>query len=272
MADKHDDAEYKFRWDPIGLADYYKDILKGEPDDELAFGRLCSIYSECGYHKAIKEMATEFLERNPLSHRAWFSLGVACSNLREEENSLKAFEKSAECHPSNPHVWRAVAQRAARAKDYSKAREAYDKLDELGQTTAQDANERARLLFEEKRYAEGFDAFKEITERDGKEASVWFGLSFCARHLNRSADAQVAKKKALELRPDYEYWSYEASGLMAESRNLLFAEAMMRQAIELAPNAWHLHNTLASILKQQGRDVDAKASEAMAISLRPKQS
>lgn len=271
MSNKHDDAEYKFRWDPIGLSDYYLAILKENPDDEEAFGRVSSIYSECGYHQAIKKMATEFLERNPLSHRAWFSLGVACSNLREEENSLKAFEKAAEYHPSSAHTWRAVAQRAARTRDYAKAREAYQKLDKMGELTAKDANERARLLFEEKNFAEAYDAFKEIIEPDGKEASVWLALSICAQKLDRPADAQAAKKKALELRPDDAYWSYESACSLSDTGNLLLSEHMVRQAIEIAPNAWHLHSSLANILKLQGRDVDAKVEETLANSLRPKQ-
>lgn len=101
MSNQYDEAEYKFRHDPDGLANHYQSILQTDPDNEILFCRLMQHFSQYGYHTRVRDLSKGFLERNPHSRGVWMTLGGACHTLGDEEGWQHAYARANECDPGS---------------------------------------------------------------------------------------------------------------------------------------------------------------------------
>jgi serine/threonine-protein kinase len=119
------------------------------------------------------------------------------------------------------------------------------------------------------KYEQAAAEFRRASELDSNDDLAWRGLGSALEHLNKNADAEVAYKKAVSLRP--QYWApYNWLGrFYFQHARYADAAESFRKAIELAPENQKLYSNLGGIYVQIGRYDEAIVALRRSIELRP---
>lgn len=121
-------------------------------------------------------------------------------------------------------------------------------------------------LEEEGKYALATQGYREILSRDPHHLLAWTNLGNAEMRLGRSAAAEEAFRKALEIQPDSADALNNLAWLLYEQKRVEEAEPLARKAAATkAPDAWTRLDTLARILAARGLCDEAKATLAKAV-------
>ena len=111
--------------------------------------------------------------------------------------------------------------------------------------------------------------FKAALDANPYIEQFWLSYIDALMKKNQLEDAEVASKKALDLKQDFIKVNLYLSGILLNLGRLEEAEASSRQAISLKPEYAEAHNNLGIALQKLGRLEEAETSYRQAISLKP---
>jgi len=111
--------------------------------------------------------------------------------------------------------------------------------------------------------------FKAALDANPYEEQFWLSYIDALMKKNQLQDAEVASKKALDLKQDFFKVSLYLSGILLKLGRLEEAEASLRKTISLKPDYAEAHNNLGNTLKELGRLGEAMSSYTKAIELNP---
>ena len=111
--------------------------------------------------------------------------------------------------------------------------------------------------------------FKAALDANPYIEQFWLSYIDALMKKNQLEDAEVASKKALDLKKDFIKVNLCLSGILLKLGRLEEAEASLRQTISLKPDYAEAHSNLGITLQELGRLEEAEASYRQAISLKP---
>ena len=111
--------------------------------------------------------------------------------------------------------------------------------------------------------------FKAALDANPYIEQFWLSYIDALMKKNQLEDAEVASKKALDLKKDFIKVNLCLSGILLKLGRLEEAEASLRQTISLKPDYAEAHSNLGITLQELGRLEEAEASHRQAISLKP---
>jgi len=138
------------------------------------------------------------------------------------------------------------------------------------QPTHPDANHNLGVLAVSLNKAEvALPLFKAALEANPNIEQFWLSYIDALMKKNQFEEAEVASKKALDLKQDFIKVKLYLSGILLKLERLEEAEASLRQLISLKPDFAEAHSNLGITLQELGRLEEAEVSYRKAISLKP---
>ncbi len=217
--------------DAVGL---YCQVLNSHPDhlDALNFGGVA--FFQSGDKVQALEMLRKVVRLAPDYVEAHNNLGKVLHESGDPEDSLACFERALELKPDYPEAKNNLGLA----------------LQDLG------------------RHGEAAEAYRGILAAHPEAAEVMVNLSRALLGMKAHDEAEATIKCAIELWPHVVAYDNLAVIHMAAGRYDL-AEAVCRQAIEMAPDYAEAHNNLGVCLTRLGRDEEAGQAHLRALELAP---
>ena len=116
---------------------------------------------------------------------------------------------------------------------------------------------------------EALPLFKAALDANPYKEQFWLSYIDALMKKNQLQDAEVASRKALDLKQNFIKVSLYLSGILLKLGRLEEAEASLRQTISLKPDYAEAHSNLGITLQELGRLEEAEASLRQTISLKP---
>ena len=129
--------------------------------------------------------------------------------------------------------------------------------------------QRAITAHQEGRLEEADHLYQKILETQPTHPDANHNLGVLKVLLNKSADALLLFKIAVESNPSIEQYWYSYSNTLIREKKLEEAEAISRKAIKFKPNFVTIHFNLGFILNEIGKFKEAELSYKKAITLKP---
>ena len=134
---------------------------------------------------------------------AIFNSAYCFDHCGKNEQAIAAYKKSADIGYNTPGVYIYMSdiytkegKTAEARKVISDARAKYPKDVEL-------LRSEVNMLLGEQKYDQALDLLKALSESDPKNETIWFVLGATYEKLGKTAEQEVAYKKATELKPNY---------------------------------------------------------------------
>ena len=165
-----------------------------------------------------------------------------------------------------------VLQRAVAAHKEGKLQEAerFYRAILKSQPSHPDANHNLGILaLSVNKAEEALPLFKAALDANPYKEQFWLSYIDALMKKNQLQDAEVASRKALDLKKDFFKVSLYLSGILLKLGRLEEAEASLRQTISLKPDYAEAHSNLGNTLKELGRLEEAMSSYTKAIELNP---
>ena len=165
-----------------------------------------------------------------------------------------------------------VLQRAVAAHKEGKLQEAerFYRAILKSQPSHPDANHNLGILaLSVNKAEEALPLFKAALDANLYKEQFWLSYIDALMKKNQLQDAEVASRKALDLKQDFIKVSLYLSGILLKLGRLEEAEASLRQTISLKPDYAEAHSNLGITLQELGRLEEAEASLRQTISLKP---
>ena len=122
---------------------------------------------------------------------------------------------------------------------------------------------------QEGKFDEAEKLYQKILETQPTHPDANHNLGVLKVLLNKSADALLLFKIAVESNPSIEQYWYSYSNTLIREKKFKEAEAISRKAIKFKPNFVTIHFNLGFILNESGRFKEAELSYKKAITLKP---
>ena len=129
--------------------------------------------------------------------------------------------------------------------------------------------QRAITAHQEGRLEEADHLYQKILETQPTHPDANHNLGVLKVLLNKSADALLLFKIAVESNPSIEQYWYSYSNTLIREKKFKEAEAISRKAIKFKPNFVTIHFNLGFILNEIGKFKEAELSYKKAITLKP---
>lgn len=198
-------------------------------------------------YKLATEVFKRVADRYPLSAEAWTSLGVAYSQMGDEAQSKKDFEKALELEPNHAEAYRGLgvlALRGGRAKD---AVASLEKALELRPDSLEDALLLAGALGDGGDTANAMSVAERAREKHPEDAGPLAMLGTLAAQKGDIESASKYADRALALSPD-DGKSLLLKGKIQLSRaEFTGALRTLQRAADLLPTSFEAHYDVAAL-------------------------
>lgn len=120
-----------------------------------------------------------------------------------------------------------------------------------------DLCDEALVLEEKGRLEEAVDVYKRALQLKPDHPTLHFDLGNVLFQLGRAEDSLARFQKAIQFSPDFAMAWHNQGCVYADSGKWKQAESSLRRAINLVPDYADSHFTLAQVLREQGRSIEA---------------
>ncbi len=228
-------------------------------------------------HKDAKDAFERATASDPENAEAWYLLGRTLMFSGRWEEAVQAFERSLDLNPEKAKAekrknaslrvieWKEKRQewREKGGEWKEKWQTEFEKLEGVGQEwrerhlSRREVYEEGARLFEEERYEEAVDAFRQVIEDMPQYFRAWKDKGKALWELDRLEEAIAAYQKALEIKPGHPVVQLSKESVQAQHQRRVEEEA--KPVIELTkyeedmmismPPHWgHLETALPAIL------------------------
>jgi tetratricopeptide (TPR) repeat protein len=234
----------------IGRYDKGIEILQKLYEEERTNGEVAFELAKA--HKAmdqptmVEKFATTAIKNDPdnLWYQLWY--GDYMMEVNRPETAIGAFQKMVEIDPRDPQNYDRLAKAYILVKNYSKAAETYDKMEEVVGSTVDIIMNKFRTYDLMGDYERSVSEIKRLTHKYPVVEDYWLILAQVELKAGNQEKAEAAYKKVLEINPN----NSEA--------NL----AMLGQGTELENENAYLRSLLP-IINNPSIGIDAKVKELL---------
>jgi predicted O-linked N-acetylglucosamine transferase (SPINDLY family) len=208
----------------------YEDILKTEPQHVDALHFLGVLKTQQGQPQCGVELIKQSIQQYPNNAAAHSNLGVALYELNRFDEVLMSYEQVLTLTPDNVEILTVQGNLLLMLNRPTEALASYDKALAIEPNAVEIRLSRGTALQALNRFAEALIDYDHILASNANHAEAWFG-----RALLKNTETEACYRRAIAIKPDY-------------------------------VNA---HCNLITLLKDQGRSVEAKASLDTALAAIP---
>lgn len=97
-------AQLKTHADSVAYAEKVKDLYAKDPNNEMLFGTLISLYTSLKNEEAANKLVEDKIAQDPNNFTAWAVKGQNLMIAQKLEEAIEAFKKALEIKPDNPQV------------------------------------------------------------------------------------------------------------------------------------------------------------------------
>ena len=298
--------EFQENGDFINAISQYQSILSQSPDDEDAMLEL-SLSCELGghLHQGIK-IISNFIDENPYSHFAWFSLGNMYLAVENYEESVNAYEYATLINESFIEAFFNLGNVFMKMERFDDAIESYKSslVDGLVDPITYNFIGHCYIVLEQNEMA--IDYFRKAVEQNPEYADGWLGFAVAYSNVSQFRDALLNIKKAIQLAPNNMYYHYfhadilfntndfngaeelyqrvyeseiQASGIFLDYAEALISNKKHKKALQVLvegitqfPDESVLYYRYSALMLKLGNELDAESILMLALEIAPDQS
>ena len=218
-----------------------KRIMEIKPEDESTLMELGIAYHESGLLQEAIIYFTEFIDKNPYSHIAWFNLGTLHNVKEDWKEALFAFDM---CLVINEKF---TAAHYGKANSYIQEKEFQSAIDTFNESFNFDhPNSYAYCCLGEcyekiGDFKKALIFYEKSLEIDDSQSDAWLGIGVVRDLNNQTLDALKFIEKAINLDSENpEYW-YIFAEFLSKLGKITEAEDAFKKVVELDPrniDAW----------------------------------
>lgn len=252
----------------------YKRVVKIKPDDLDALKAMGFLSLKSGHLEEAQITFEQILTLAPQDVRSNLGLGLVLQEIayrmQTDDNWTTQNEPIAPqklITDAERHLGRAIYLSLAIAKQSDNARQqaAYRRL----AVDAQYALGNVYLLFE--KYEDAEKTFTQLLVNDDEHIGAIYGIASAYQSMGNFDNAETYLRKTLSLEPGHEYALNALGYLYAEKGTKLDeAEALIKRALEQAPEKGEYLDSLGWVFFKQGRFAEAVTMLKKAIQQSPK--
>ena len=229
--------EYQENGDFNNAISQYQYILTDAPDDEDAMLEL-SLTCELGgqLHQGIN-IISDFIDENPYSHFAWFSLGNMYMAVENYEKSINAYEYATLINEKFIEAFFNLGNVYMKIERFEDAIEAYKSslVDELVDPITYNFIGHCYIVLEQNEQA--IEYFRKAVEQNPEYSDGWLGFAVAYSNINQFRDALFNIEKAIKLAPGNMYYHYFNADILFNSKDFEGAEKLYERVYESDINA-----------------------------------
>jgi tetratricopeptide (TPR) repeat protein len=154
-----------------------------------------------GDYTRAAELYREVVARDPDSLDAWGQLGTALYQVGQFAGSVEAFREALRLRPDIAGIWFQLGGALADAGHASEAEEALRRSIDLDGAQVIPRRWLARLLGNQRRWAEAREAWLEVVLLDPRDAEAWYQRGVANALVNSTAEALDCARQARRLDP-----------------------------------------------------------------------
>jgi len=284
----------------------YQEIITQSPDYEDAILELslsCELSSK--YHVGIR-IILEFIDANPYSHFAWFSLGNMYLTIEDNDKAINAYEYATLINEDFSEAHFNLGNVFMKTEKYSEAIESYKSsiTDNYNDPVTYNFIGHCYLVLEKNQNALEF--FQLAVDQSPEYADGWLGFAVAYSNMENHQEGLLYIEKAIKLNPDNMYYQYfyadllvnleafeEAefiykkvyeselnnSGIYLDYSEALITNAKNQDALEVLvegiskfPEEVILYYRYAALMLQMGHEMEAESILYLALEIDPDQS
>jgi tetratricopeptide (TPR) repeat protein len=250
-----------------GAIETFSRIVELYPDDVGSLRRLASIEFSAGRYESAEDRLTAVLERDPEQTDLIFALGQIRRALGDGPGAFEAFER---IPPSDPNYVDARLQIAALYEAEERHAEALEELDRVRALRPQRALDihAAVLRIDLGVFDGGIALLESLLEEDEDDLDVLYQLGIQYGTHGREDEGLRYMQRVLEIDPNNaNALNYIGYAWAERGENLDEAEALIRRALEIAPDDGYITDSLGWVYYKMAEDLFAESRNDEALKL-----
>ena len=220
-----------------GAIQKYKDVIKLNPKDDMAYGNQALAYSELqNYNEALVNF-NKAIELNPNNNYAYNNRGTIYNKLKNYQQAIADYNKAIELNSKYTEAYNNRGNAYSMLNDMQHALSDYNKAIELNPQNVQSYYNRGNLYARlGKNYKLAIDDYTKAIELNPKDFNYYMNRAITYININNFDLAIIDLNKVIELNPTYA-WAYSNRGMCYLSLvEMEEAVENYNKAIELDPN------------------------------------
>ena len=231
--------------------DYYKQVLKIDPNYAAANNNLGIIFKELGEYQKAKDCYEKAIEINPNYLDAHYNLGLVFRELRENQKAKECYDKSIKINPNYVNAHYNLGVIFKELGKIEKAKDCFDKTIEINPNYAEAHNNLGVIFLELGEREKAKDCFDKVIKINPNYVEALNNLGVIFLELGEREKSKKYYEKAINIKPNYAEAHYNLGNILEKLGRFEKAEVSYRQVIELNPDHLSAHKNLGILLKQK---------------------
>lgn len=224
---------------------------------------------QSGHYRDVITLYRASLSRSPDSWVAHLNLGVALSDVGQNEEALPHLQRALELKPEHPETLNSLGNVLNQLGRSTEALAQLERALQLQPKFADAHNARGAALMSLGRGAEGLSAFQEAVRLDPNHVLARINLGWALANTGRPAEALVQLDQARRDQPDNADISFKTGMIHVTMRRPREAEPHFRRAVELQPDIAEYRVALATVFLELSRPAEAATHYEAALEIAP---
>ena len=188
---------------------YYKKVLKIEPNHSPTLNNLGVIFKELGEHQKAKDCYERAIEINPNYTAAYFNLGVIFKELGENQKAKGCYEKVIKIDPNYTNAYFNLGILFRELGENQKAKGCYEKVITINPNHVGAYNNLGIIFRELGENQKAKDCYEKIIEINPNYTDAHNNLGLIFHELGEDKKAKDCYERAIEIDPDHalSYWN-----------------------------------------------------------------
>lgn len=204
----------------------YQDILSVNPDNEDALMEISLSCELSGLYQQGVDIINNFIDENPYSHFAWFSLGNMHMTMDNFSEAVTAYEYATLINEKFSEAFFNLGNAFMKIEKFEKAIDAYKSSIVPNYVDPITYNFIGHCYIVLEQNEEAIEYFKKAVEHSPEYADGWLGFAVAYSNLDQPQEGLLYIEKAIKLNPNNMYYRYFHADLLVNIGDFETAEVI----------------------------------------------
>jgi tetratricopeptide (TPR) repeat protein len=181
---------------------YYKDILKIEPNHFDTNFLLGSLYLQSQKFEKSKSLFEKALQINPNNTEVYNNLGIICGEMENSLEGINYFKKAIEINPNNINALNNLGTEYYNMGKIQESIDFHQKANKIEPNNVLALNKLALAFNDLKEFTKAKSLYEEIIKINPRDFQAYNNIGLVFSQLNQPIKAIESFKKAIEIKPD----------------------------------------------------------------------